>query len=194
MMPFLVSTAVRTCSGLATWHIYGHSTEGAFLIDGTASRISLSQRSALIYASGRCDLALALPTTSLVETPCGHFHHYLASQWAKASERSTHTCAHTLPSHHAHTGSMLEGTWTSHCRHSERISHPEGSAAWWARGVSGSVSVPNEELVWLCTHAHIHKCKHAHIYPFCVKYEGFANLEFTILVCSSGSSWRGHFF
>lgn len=102
MIPFLVSTAVRTCSRLATRHIYGHSTEGAFLIDGTALHISLSQRSALIYASGRCDLALALPTTCLVETPCWLFHHYLASQWAKASERSMHTFAHTLPSSRLH--------------------------------------------------------------------------------------------
>lgn len=106
--------------------------------------------SVLIYSSSLCDLALALPTTSPVETPCGHIHYYLESRWAKASDRNTH--AHTAPSHLTHTGPVLEGRWASHCLHSERISHPEGSAAWWARGVSGSVSgsvsLPSDELVW----------------------------------------------
>lgn len=49
-----------------------------------------------------CDLAPALPTTSPVETPCGHIHHYLESRWAKASDRNIHTCAHTAPSSHSH--------------------------------------------------------------------------------------------
>lgn len=106
--------------------------------------------SVLIYSSSLCDLALALPTTSPVETPCGHIHYYLESRWAKASDRNMH--AHTTPSHLTHTGPVLEGRWASHCLHSERISHPEGSAAWWARGVSGSVSgsvsLPSDELVW----------------------------------------------
>lgn len=70
------------------------------------------------------------------------------------------TCTHTILSRHIHTGPVLEGRWASHCLHSERISHPEGSAAWWARGVSGSVRLPSEELVWMCmrpilAHAHI---------------------------------------
>lgn len=56
----------------------------------------------LIYSSSLCDLAPALPTSSPVETPCGHIHHYWESRWAKAPDRNIHIhtliymCAHTL--------------------------------------------------------------------------------------------------
>lgn len=60
--------------------------------------------SVLIYSSSLCDLALALPTTSPVETPCGHIHYYLESRWAKASDRNIHTLIHThyTVSSHSH--------------------------------------------------------------------------------------------
>lgn len=142
--------------------------------------------SVLIYSSSLCDLALALPTTSPVETPCGHIHYYLESRWAKASDRNIHTLIHTRThialSHLTHTGPVLEGRWASHCLHSERISHPEGSAAWWARGVSGSVSLPSEELVWVCmrpiltqthTRTRANGLVHIHTQPVCVNLAGF---------------------
>lgn len=151
------------------------------------------QSSVLIYSSSLCDLAPALPTTSPVETPCGHIHHYLESRWAKAPDRNIHIhtlvymCAHTLHHpHRTHTGPVLEGRWGSHCLHSERIPHPEGSAAWWARGVSGSVSMPSEELVWVCmrpilahTKTHTHRERdtsasmHTHTQPVCMNHAGF---------------------
>lgn len=142
----------------------------------------------LIYSSSLCDLALALPTTSPVETPCGHIHYYLVSRWAKASDGNIHTLIHTPTrialSHLTHTGPVLEGRWASHCLHSERISHPEGSAAWWARGVSGSVSLPSEELVWVCmrpiliqTHTHIHTRANTHTQPVCMNLTGFCRCQ-----------------
>lgn len=164
------------------------------------------QSSVPIYSSRLCDLALALPTTTPVETPCGHIHHYLESRRANASDRNihihtlVHVCTHTAPSHHTHTGPVLEGRWASHCRHSEKISHPEGSAAWWARGVSGSVSLPSEELVWVCmrpilahTKTHRQECKHAHTHVrgpsvWTAQASVSANQPFMILVCPSGSS------
>lgn len=110
--------------------------------------------SALIYSSSLCDLALALPTTSHVKTPRGHIRHYLESRQARASDRNVHKCTNThqcarggtTSSHLIHTGPVLEGRWASHCLHSERISHPEGSAARWATGVSVSVKLPSQ--IW----------------------------------------------
>lgn len=83
--------------------------------------------------------------------------------WKHQTETYIHT--HGAASHLTHTGPVLEGRWASYCLHSERISHPEGSAAWWARGVSGSVSLPSEELVWVCMRpilAHTHATVRTH--------------------------------
>lgn len=99
-------------------------------------------------------------TFTIIWSPDGRKHQ---------TETYTPSYTHTTLSHLTHTGPVLEGRWASHCLHSERISHPEGSAAWWARGVSGSVSLPSEELVWVCmrpiltqTHTHVQTGMHTY--------------------------------
>jgi len=84
--------------------------------------------------------------------------------WSPDGQRHQTERTHAAPSHLIYTGFVLEGRWASHCLHSERIPHPEGSAAHWARGVSGSVSLPSEELVRVCVkpiqRTHVQGCAH----------------------------------
>lgn len=113
---------------------------------------------------------LPVGTFTIIWSPDGQKH-----------QTETYTRAHTRHRHHTHTGPVPEGRWASHCLHSERISHPEGSAAWWARGVSGSVSLPSEELVRVCTRpilahtkTHGHNRKHTHTQPVCMNHAAFS--------------------
>lgn len=130
--------------------------------------------SALIYSSRLCDLALALPTTSSSGNSL-RAHSLLFGVPTGGGIRQN-----AAPSHLIHTGPVLEGRWASLRLLSKWISHPEGSAARWARGVSGSVSLPSEELVWVC----VKPIQHAHTVSTILG----SYLRFMILGCLSRSS------
>ena len=140
--------------------------------------------SVLIYSSSLCDLALALPTTSPVETPCGHIHYYLVSQWAQASDRNIQAHTHTQARAHTHTRTHTHGLcWRAGepptASTLKRSLTQRAQHAWWARGLSGSVSLPSEELVRVCmrtilTNTHTHTERQTDTHPVCVNLAGFS--------------------